>query len=370
MTNQQDDQLSMNPRTTTTQGEAANAMPPSPPTGPIALVEPYDAHRTFLETVKPATVLLKLNDVRRLLRPKGTGNSTTPRETADSFTPAETTVVTTSTIRDEQLRQISWQQELEYVTEFGSDYHIPADYSTYIDQSVEHRVTNILKCLLGTILIQRRCQTRNHSVTILPLIKGVTWAERAICHTALEALGFDHGVYYGTQYFTGAGNRIHELVDDVTAISHEQDYLSGLLLIGLLSPTYLERLPQTVVAASGLNQWLEAVKPRSQSPATMRQHYRTLETDVTTALTTPGATTETTQTTLTGRRDSPQPHASEIATTVEAALATVTTGATPATDQGVEQALSAAFAAQSDAIVSAVTTVTETRPATATHHDT
>lgn len=130
------------------------------PTGTIPLVESYQAHRTFLSTVEPAIILFKLNDVRRLLRRD---------ETAASVVPDATTVITTSTIRDEQLRLISWEQELEYVTAFGSDFHIPSDYPTYVDQPVEQRVVNVLKYLLGTILFQHRCQALGHSTRVLPL---------------------------------------------------------------------------------------------------------------------------------------------------------------------------------------------------------
>jgi hypothetical protein len=261
------------------------------PRGPIPSVEPYHSYSSFLQAAQPDYALLKYTDMRKLLK-RG--------ETADSYLPDGTAVITTTTIRDTQLNLVSWERELERVLAFGPDYHIPADYSTYEQQDITERSQNVLNCMKGVLWMQRQLRDHDSETQLIPLVKGVTPEERAVCYEVFERAGFtDYCAFYGTQYFSGgAGIRITELVEDLTAVATEQD--REILLIGLLSPNYLERVPKQVVAAAGQTAWRQQIAPTTQDPAELQAFWDDFTEEVTRALETDpveGASTETGTTT-------------------------------------------------------------------------
>jgi hypothetical protein len=260
------------------------------PRGPIPSVEPYHSYSAFLQAVKPEYALLKYTDMRTLVK-RG--------ETADSYFPAATEVITTTTIRDTQLNLVSWERELERVLAFDPAFHIPADYSTYEKQDSADRSRNVLHCMEGLLWMQRQLRDHDADIQLLPLVKGTTSDERAVCYEIFERAGFeDYCAFYGTQYFSGgAGIRIDELVADVTAVATEQD--REIFLIGLLSPNYLTRMPDAVVAAAGQTAWRKHISPTKQDPPEIRDHWTEFTTTVADALdTTPskGSSTDTTAT--------------------------------------------------------------------------
>jgi hypothetical protein len=260
------------------------------PQGPIPSVEPYHSYRAFLQAVEPDYALLKYTDMRTLVK-RG--------ETADSYFPEATDVITTTTIRDTQLNLVSWERELERVLAFDPAFHIPADYSTYEKQDIVDRSRNVLHCMEGLLWMQRQLRQEEADTRLIPLVKGTTPQERAVCYEIFQRAGFeDYCVFYGTQYFTaGHGIRIDELVADVTAVATEQD--REIFLIGLLSSNYLERMPDAVSAAAGQTAWRKHISPTKQEPAEIRDQWTEFTTTVSDALKTDPSKTTPTESSIT-----------------------------------------------------------------------
>lgn len=259
-------------------------MAKSTPSGPLPLIEPQWSHHEFVTAVQPDYVLVKLTSARQLLK-RG--------ETAASYFPAGTDVITTTTINDTKLNLISWEKEREIVEAFAPSYHVPTDYSTYQEQDDADRQANVERCLEGTLWMAQQMHDRGINTTIIPLVKGCSATERAICYEVFDQCAFEFPMVaiFGTQFFTGgAGIRIDELVEDVRAIATEQP--REIMLIGLLSPNYLQRMPAAVRAATGLNQWRQPIAPRQQSSNEMRAIWTELSEDVCDALDRSVETTE------------------------------------------------------------------------------
>lgn len=205
--------------------------------------------------------MVNIRDARRLVKRD---------ETADSFYGSETSVVVTTTVSDEILDLVRWEDELEIIEEFAPAYHIPADYSTYNADSATVREQNITECMEGTLWMDQQLQ--DTPTQVIPIVKGTTPFEREICYQTFDRLDTGYAAFYVAQYFTGGdGIRIGELVEDVTTIAEE--YEGDLVLIGLLSSAFLARMPTAVVAAAGLNGWRNAVKPRENDAKAMRHRY-------------------------------------------------------------------------------------------------
>lgn len=236
--------------------------------GIVPYVEKQDAHGEFVDIVEPDTILLNLIEAREIVN---------ENETASSYFNSNTTVIVTSTIQDQELNNISWKDELKIVKEFNPDYHIPTDYSIYGYQTQMDRVENMMNCMKGTEWMKNKLEDKK--IQLIPLVKGFTRLEREICYRAIDSMKYGLVAYYCTQYFSGGqGNRIDELVADITQLSYECDF--DVLLVGLLSPTYLERMPQCVVAASGMNQWLSVADPRKCNREEIRHEYECLSNEV------------------------------------------------------------------------------------------
>lgn len=264
------------------------------PTGGIPLAEPQQSHRALVDIANPQYTLTKITNARQLLR-RG--------ETADSYFGNESAVITTTTVPDHQLNHIWWDEhELDIISDFGPSYHIPADYSTYEGQSREKRLENIRDYLEGTLWVDQQIRNQDLGIQVLPLIKAVTDAERERCFSVLEQQPFPGYVFYATQYFTGGeGNKIDQLVADIEACCEYTD--RPIMLIGLLSPNYLERMPENVVAAVGQNQWRKRIKPQAQDDHEVRNHWTDLQTDVREALNLPPNEAATTGTDSSGSGD-------------------------------------------------------------------
>lgn len=249
------------------------------PGGPIPRVEPHDTHRAFIEAVRPQWAMINIRDARRLVKRD---------ETADSYYGLETSVIVTTTISDDILDILRWEDELEIIREFEPAFHIPADYSTYDADTAAMREENITECMEGTIWMEQ--QLRNSGTQVIPLLKGTVPFERNICYRTFDHLDTDYAAYYVAQYFSGGqGVRIGQLETDLEEITDETD--CGLLLIGLLSAAFLSRLPTAVVASAGLNGWRSAVEPRTQGPTEMLHRYSQFVEEIAAAI--PGATANT-----------------------------------------------------------------------------
>ncbi|WP_248911072.1 hypothetical protein [Halocatena marina] len=254
------------------------------PAGAIPRTQPYRSDKAFLSAVEPDYALINYTDARRLLK-RG--------ETADSWFPDRTQVITTTTVRDEELNLITWERELERVLEFEPDWHIPTDYSTYEDQNEEERITATLDCMEGLLWMQRQLREHGSETQIIPLVKGTTELERQACYNVFDEAGFDDlCAYYCTQYFTsGNGIQIDELVEDVRALAREQD--RDIFLIGLLSANYLGRMPAQVTAAAGQNAWRKPIAPTTTEDEEIKRQWDEIVEEVEAALDSEPETDET-----------------------------------------------------------------------------
>lgn len=240
--------------------------------GLVLRLQAEEAHRTFTETVSPSTILVNLTEARRLVR-RG--------ETAASFFGPKPTVITTTTVSDDSLNLIGWEAERELVTAFAPTYHIPTDKSVYESQSRHQRRENVEWCMEGTVQMHEWLTDAGNETTILPLVKGQRADEREICYQVFDRLGVEQCAFYGVQYITG-GAGLNQLREDIEAVAAETD--RPILLIGLLSPLYLSRMPESVVAAAGFHQWNESVEPRQHAAAELRHRHALFAEEVKTAL--------------------------------------------------------------------------------------
>lgn len=253
------------------------------PTGAIPRVQPYRAAHTFINAAEPETALINYTDARRLLK---------RNETARTWFPDATSVITTTTIRDEELNLVTWEKELERVLDFQPDYHIPTDYSTYEAQDRTERLTAVIECMNGHLWMEQQLREHDADTQLIPLVKGTTERERALCYEvfdrAPDGAFADYCAYYATQYFTsGNGIQIDALIEDVQSIADEQD--RKILLIGLMSPNYLDRMPSQVVAAAGQNAWRKPIAPTTTETNEIRRQWDEIKTEVTDALAEPSA---------------------------------------------------------------------------------
>lgn len=211
------------------------------PEGVIPRVQPQKAHQAFLRD-NPAvdTVMLQIDYAQRLLR---------QGHIPETYFDSDLSFITTSTIPDESLKELTWRREAGPVEGLSPAYHIPTDYWVYGDMDLEDRITNIEYLMKGTRYMVRRF--KNSPTQIIPLVKGFTRRERAICYDTFDDLGIEYCAFYGSQYFGGQeGNGVRALNRHVRDIVSEYD-LEGMLLIGLQSEDYLKRFPPEVVAAAG-----------------------------------------------------------------------------------------------------------------------
>lgn len=186
------------------------------PTGVVMHIEKSRPHEEFMWAARPDWVLLKIDFAQRLLG---------ENETADSWTPPETQVVTTSTIRDEKLAELSVEQEVDIVNEFQPAAHVGGDVPVYQEWKPYRRVQGLRRLMVNAAWLQ--AHTRDE-VTIIPLVKGETTRERELVYDSLDV--FDHNclAYYATQYFTGGtGVELDTVITQLDAIATETAELDG-----------------------------------------------------------------------------------------------------------------------------------------------
>lgn len=233
------------------------------PAGVVPKVEHQWAHREFVQAVEPDAVMTDIVSARQIVK---------SGETADSYFGEDVDVVVTTTVPDEKLRLIDWERERDIVREFQPEYHVPTDYSIYDHHSAEERRETLTKMREGTLWM--RDELVGTDTRIIPQIKGFTLNERKETYRAVEEVGSEYACYYATQYFTGGdGIRIDDLVSDLGQVEAETNGQFDLLVIGLLSPRYLDRVGESVVAGCGQNQWRKRVAPRKNTDAEMRTAY-------------------------------------------------------------------------------------------------
>lgn len=273
-----------------------------PVTGAIPRIERQQSHYEFLWAVRPPAAMTNLVHARRMLMHD---------ESAQDFFPPETTVLVTSTIPDEDLREFSFEEELRLVRQFDPDHYLPFDFPVYGDMDADTRAEHVRQVAAGTLdmdhvlsrlsaaeasrvandlSLPRELVIGESDTGVLPLIKGTSRGERAVMERTARDVDAPLMAKYATQYMTvpGSGN-YPALRDDLEAI-YEETAGYPMLVVGLLSPSgrySLEGLPNNVVAAAGGSQWRERVSPGSSTPEEMREAYHELATEVAEALKVP-----------------------------------------------------------------------------------
>lgn len=166
----------------------------------VRRVQAQQAHESFMNGFPGRdTVMMKITDIMRLLR-RG--------EIRTTYFPDRFTVISSGVIHDDELKKLRWKKEGYAVQSFGSHIHMPTDYPVYGNMDKEHRIENIEKMMEGTRWMHRELESM--PTRILPLVKGYTFEERAICYKTLRELGIPYCAYYGAQYFGGEmGNGIN-----------------------------------------------------------------------------------------------------------------------------------------------------------------
>jgi len=235
------------------------------PTGLIRRVQAQSAHEEFMRDFPGHdAAMLKITTVETLLRHRG--------QIRDTYFPDDFSVITSGVIHDDELKELRWKQERNAVEAFGPDYHIPTDYPVYGNMEKEDRIANIEKMMEGTEWMYE--QLSDTPIRILPLVKGYSPEERAICYETLDKLGIQYCAYYGSQYFGGEmGNGVNRLNEDVReAVS--KPGIDGMLLIGLQAKSGLSKMPPEVVAAAG-QRWIGQSGMRDVPiPAAQKRYLR------------------------------------------------------------------------------------------------
>lgn len=239
-----------------TDGVGAKLDTSTVPAGAIARVEPTDSHQQFLNAAEPYWISLKLHHAAQLLN-RG--------ETADSWTPETSRVITTSTINDGRLSNLSVDEEISIVNEFNPDVHVGGDISVYPDFRPDTRIQLIHNCMKNALRIDTETDT-----TVLPVLKGFRPTERELCYRVFDYFDHNCGVFYGPQYFTGGGWNFSELKEELQSIHEESDV--NVVLYGMLS-THLNELPGNVHAAAGQNRWRERVSLEDPDSTAMRREW-------------------------------------------------------------------------------------------------
>lgn len=215
--------------------------------GLILLAERQNAHEEFIEAYPgQLTIVLRINQVQTLLNKD---------QTAESLYGSDVTVITTTTISDKVLSDLTWQKERDLVQQFNPDYHVPCDYPVYKSDDGDCRREHVNTYLKGLLWLSERI----NNVKLIPLIKGETTDERNRCYKVFQSLEADYVVFYGTQYFT-SGKGFKPLRRDVCQVVSECPELN-IMLFGLQSPQLLRKLPPQVVAAVG-QRWINEIQLR------------------------------------------------------------------------------------------------------------
>jgi len=206
---------------------------------------------------KPPFILIKLNDAATLVN-RG--------ETAASYFPEAQTVITTTTIRDADLAELTYRDEFDILTRFNPDIHIPADESIYQRHTPSERLNRITRSLEGYLHVTNLLEEHVSEFTTtppstVPLLQGLTPDEYEHRFNVFEELDVPMAAYYAVQYFSGNNPRTGDLLSTLETIdAHAPDELS-LLIIGGIGPELTAQYPDRVDAAAGFAQWFGRVDP-------------------------------------------------------------------------------------------------------------
>ena len=185
-------------------------------------------------------VMLNIDDAEKLLK----------MGLESSYFGPNKLVITTSTIDDRSLPRYYLEKELEIITGFKPNFHVPRDRPVYLSQNKKERLWNIRTQVEDTV--EMRQLLNGTSIYLMPLLKGVDLEELNASYLPLKSEGFNAFSYYAAQYFgNGRGNLSTELIEDVKCIS----FLTGIeyvMLIGVQSENIIRKMPPVIKAYAGL----------------------------------------------------------------------------------------------------------------------
>ena len=256
------------------------------PTGMHPVVEQDSLHREFFGTNQLTSTAVM--DICQLKRMATTGTTTKDLLGYDA------TLISTTTVGDEILYDLSIEEELEIVCTVQPNLHIGFDCPVYKqgDMPADRRRQNIQNYIDGINWLHDRLA--DTEISILPLLKATCPEEYAWCYEEIEHICNGSVAYYSGQYFGPAvGCRNKQLRQDLWEIDATCQP-TGIFLLGLLSPRYLRPLPGSVVAASGLQQWISRTDFRNVRLELAQARYQELEREIEASL-----DTNTSQATLT-----------------------------------------------------------------------
>lgn len=158
--------------------------------------------------------------------------------------------------KDELLLGRRPDDEIERIEALEPAFYISSDRWVYEDTMTQReQLEEIDKCLRWTREVTERVRERDDlSTRIIPIAKGWEAWHFERCRHTFEELGLSYCAFDVTQY--RSRNLIIEDVSRLVDIIEP----TGVLLIGRLDMKTLRDCPPEVVAATGVNQWLENCK--------------------------------------------------------------------------------------------------------------
>jgi|GEM_PF-3348432 hypothetical protein len=235
----------------------------------IPQLENQSKHEQFLQIVKSVdTVIIKIDHARALAN-KGID--------ANTYAGEERTVITTTTIMDEKLEDLSWIEELNIVEKFNPDYHIAVDCPTYQEHSKSERMYNLRLYLQGLIFMEQNLR----NVQVIPLIKGETKEERNFAKQVYDHYNYGYAVFYVTQYLS-VGERHYKVIQKINQIANEFSD-KKIIVMGLQAPRYVKKYASNVIAVSG-QKWLKVADPNKNSEQQIIENYGNLASNIQEAL--------------------------------------------------------------------------------------
>lgn len=182
------------------------------------------------------TVMLSVDSVRKLVDIHDT--------TARAHFGDELTVITSSIMRDDLLEELTWERELELVTEFGPDFHLPTEYSVYNTMTKWKQERGIRDCMQGTEWFAD--QLAGYDTKVLVQAKGWLPWHFELCRKTMDRIDTDVVAYYCSEYKqrdSALNQAVRYLIKTLAP--------SQILLIGNQSERYLRKAPPQVTAAAG-----------------------------------------------------------------------------------------------------------------------
>ncbi len=181
--------------------------------------------------------------------------------------------IVTTTMADRQLCQLTWEQEVKFVSEFQPCYYIPSDVPTYLTQNANTRRFYILESGNSALNIVKTLKRipENHA-QIIPLIKGTNHEEFTLSYSLFKLHGFHYFAYYCAQYFI-YGRRSNQLIEDVRDILRIIGN-DSLLLIGVGSQNILRNFQGKIQSFASYNRTSKKNIPSGEYQTILFEHWR------------------------------------------------------------------------------------------------